>query len=139
MRKTLPIVLTIRSTLTRDGEKELVEESARGMLRLEEGIARLSYTQEADGTKTTTTLTHTQDLVTLTRSGGIRSYTEFCVGTPYTSSYEIPPYTFDLQVTTHRIAGSFSVFGGTLSLVYDSVLGGEVTHVVFTLEGRVPR
>ena len=64
------------------------------------------------------------DRVTVSRRGAIRSVLVFEEGKSYGSIYEIPPYKFDMNVTTKRMKCSLTESGGVIDILYEMNLGG---------------
>ena len=133
MSKVFPIKLTITSRMADDA----VEQTQTGVLQLEGDGGTIAYSEESDGGEILTNIVFTPSRVTIARNGAVRSHMVFEKGAPHTSLYEVPPYAFDMEVTTHTVLVSISIFGGRIHLEYDRLLGGESTRVVFDLLAEI--
>lgn len=133
MSKVFPIKLTITSRMADDA----VEQTQTGVLHLEGDGGTIAYAEESDGGEILTNIVFTPSRVTIARNGAVRSHMVFEEGAPHTSVYEVPPYAFDMEVTTHTVLVSISIFGGRIHLEYDRLLGGESTRVVFDLLAEI--
>ena len=133
MSKVFPIKLTITSRMTDDA----VEQQETGVLHLEGAGGTIAYSEESDGGQILTNIVFTPSRVTIARNGAVRSHMVFETGLAHTSLYEVPPYAFDMTVTTGALSASIGIFGGRIHLEYDRLLGGETTHVVFDLLAEI--
>ena len=133
MSKVLPVTLTIHSRLADD----IVEQSLTGVLHLEAAGGTIAYSEETEGGNILTNIVYTSDRVTIARNGAVRSHMVFEEGKTHTSLYEVPPYAFDMEITTRVVQVGMSIFGGKLHLEYDRLVGGENTCVVFDLTAQI--
>jgi uncharacterized beta-barrel protein YwiB (DUF1934 family) len=133
MSKVFPVKLTITSRMADD----TFEQTLTGVLQLEGMGGTIAYSEESDGGQTLTNIVFSPSRVSIARNGAVRSHMAFEEGTPHTSVYEVPPYAFDMEVTTHTVLVSISIFGGRIHLEYDRLLGGESTRVIFDLLAEI--
>lgn len=128
------IRLTIASEiLDEDGGREINEYTLPGVLRTRDGCHLLSYAETGEGGEVRSELFVAEGRVRLCRTGAIRSKILFSEGNVHRSLYEIPPYRFDMTVTTEKVHCSFSADGGKIDLVYRTVIGGAARRCRLTL------
>ena len=127
------------------GEEEISITTSRGFLRLSEDELRLSYTENQEGGRVGTELRLTQRRgevctacpdstspryrVELSKRGGIESDMVFAEGESSKTLYRIPPYSFDMELTTDRITSTLTKEGGDLRLRYTMRVGGQDRRV----------
>ena len=127
------------------GEEEISITTARGFLRVSEDELRLSYTENQEGGRVSTELrlaerrgevcTACPDSaspryrVELSKRGGIESDMIFVEGESSKTLYRIPPYSFDMELTTDRITSTLTKEGGDLRLRYIMKVGGQDRRV----------
>lgn len=99
----------------------LVSEDVRGVT--------LSYSEDSEGGAVYCDITVAEDAVTVKRSGAIESEFVFSEGLLHTSSYRIPPYSFDAEIYTRKIRKEITRCGGKLSLIYDLKVGGRLSRM----------
>lgn len=107
------------------GEPEIHESTVRGTLSHGEEGYTLSYREVQEGVSIETVIHVADGRVTVCRHGGIESEMQFAEGESHVSRYGIPPYTFDMTLTTQRIRIALDGEGGTLALHYRMILGGQ--------------
>lgn len=107
------------------GEPEIHESTVRGTLTHGEEGYILSYREVQEGVSVETTIRIEGARVTVCRRGGIESEMVFAEGESHVSRYGIPPYAFDMTLTTQRIRLALDDEGGTLALHYRMILGGQ--------------
>ncbi len=129
------IRLLLRSEISDDGsqERELDERSLPGVLRARGGSFLLTYTEAGEGGEVQSELLCTDGKIRLCRRGAIRSEILFSEGGVHRSLYEIPPYRFDMVVTTEGIRYAFDGGAGEIDLIYRTELGGALRHCRLTL------
>lgn len=116
-------VITIAGTQQfADDPPETIELVTQGHYRYEPGYAELSYveTQMTGLEGVLTTFTVEEDrIVTLTRTGKIRSEMRFEIGKPHDSLYDTGFAALLLRVCATRLTVLLNAHGGLLDLEYD--------------------
>lgn len=136
MKKDVKIKLT--SFVEELSPEGLVESSERtdniysATLALRDGIARIEYSERTDGGPLTTVITARGERITLIRHGAIESELVFERNTTHRSIYSMPPYSFDMTVSTMLVKNNI-VENKTLHFVYKMTLGGADKRVTMTL------
>ena len=110
-------------------DSDRTEESAECFIREESGKIILSYSAKNEGSTVYSDITVSDGSVSVKRSGNIESEFVFSEGLLHTSTYKIPPYSFDAEVFTRKIRNNLTRCGGTLSLIYDLKVGGRVSRM----------
>ena len=110
-------------------DSDRTEECAECFIREESGSIMLSYSEKNESGTVYCDITVSADSVTVKRSGDIESEFVFSEGLLHTSTYKIPPYSFDTEIFTRKIRNNFTRLGGTLSLIYDLKVGGRVSRM----------
>ena len=105
-----------------DIEKNIAE--ADGFYRFSEGNIFLSYIEKGDNGVCRTEITSIGGELTVRRGGAIESEMRFMEGESHSSVYSIPPYQFDVTVTTKRIRLDLTDSGGKINLFYNMKIGG---------------
>ncbi len=105
------------------------EQTAECFIRQESDSIILSYSEKNEGGTVYSDITVSPGSVTVKRSGDIESEFVFSEGLLHTSTYRIPPYSFDAEVSTRKIRNNLTRCGGTLSLLYDLKVGGRVSRM----------
>ena len=120
------------------GEREENEEKSIGELSSVEGGGYLiTYSTVAEGIRTQTRLTVTDtERVRLTRDGGVVSEMEFCLKEDYKTVYSVPPYSFDMTISTKRLEVDLSELGGSIRLNYEMTIGGQSRVVRMTVKAE---
>ena len=122
------VKITVNSTVKNEDDPlpEYTSESYLGHIKHteREGVVHVAYKSESEGAVTETRAEIFDDAVRLVRFGAIESNMLFEVGHEHTSVYKIPPFSFDMTLSTERIQNSLSPLGGTLTLKYVMTVGG---------------
>lgn len=121
-------MLSVISSVDGDsrGESERSETTYEGELRLRgEGIL-LTYSETTEGGELKTEISVTDGEVRVRRRGAIRSDMRFREGESATSFYEIPPYSFDMEIYCKRAKISVEEHSGRVDLLYEMKVGGDV-------------
>ena len=129
--ESLNVTVTVTSTVTDEGT---TVSHYDGLLRVEGGIARISYTEEEDGARTSTLITLGAGEVTLVRRGAVTFNTVYRAGYTHRSLYSLGGLKFDAEVLTERLTllpAALPAFDCTYTLT----LGGEARR--FTLSLRL--
>ncbi len=120
-----------------DGDPEISIFTTDGRMRVRDGITEISYTEECEGTVTVCrVILHGGDVL-IRRSGAVECSLSFREGESFSTLYSVPPYSFDMKVSTLRVRNEISERGGELSLVYLMNLGGEDRKVKMKIIARV--
>lgn len=129
------IRLLLRSEISDDesGERECDERSLPGVLRKRGDSILLTYAEDSEGGEIRSELLCTEDRIRLRRRGAIRSEILFSEGVVHRSLYEIPPYRFDMTVTTEGMRYVFDGAAGEIDLVYRTEIGSAPRHCRLTL------
>ena len=107
------------------GEPEINDAVANGEVTLCDGTVTMFYKEKSEDTVTSTKIEVRPDgSVMLRRMGGIVSDMLFIEGEETSTLYQIPPYKFDMTLTTKKIRKSLSDDSGELQLVYSMNVGG---------------
>lgn len=143
MREEIKLTLTVNSVIDNlddaglpDGDPEINIFTTDGTLTLSEMGKRLSFTEEENGEKTTSTLYITDEKITLKKRGAIVSDLTFTEGEDTSSIYRVGPYAFDMTVKTKRIRNSLTAEGGELTLLYSMNVGGQEKNVRMKISAR---
>lgn len=119
-----PLAVTVRIETAIAGE-ETVSARYDGLLRARGEALLLSYTEEAEGVRTSTLLTIEEDKVSLVRRGGVEFSTVYRVGVPHASRYSLGGLSFDALTETVSLTVTRGVCLPRVLCVYDLTLGGE--------------
>lgn len=127
--------LSLSSEITDDesGEREQDTRELVGLFRAREGLCRLTYAEPSEGGEVQSELLLSDGRVRLCRTGALRSDIVFTEGLSHSSLYEIPPYRFDMTVTTERVRVALDGARGDIELCYRTELGGASRHCRLTL------
>ena len=113
-----------------EGEPEINIITVHGTYKTDSVCRELYYTEENEGGKTQCTLVvGANGEITLTRHGAIESIMRFKEGVSTDTVYKIPPYSFDMTISTARIRNSLAERGGELQLIYSMTVGGQSKKV----------
>ena len=111
-------------------EPEITRTTADGEVSENDGALTIFYKEKSEDTVTSTRIELRPDgSVMLRRMGGIVSDMLFLEGKETKTIYQIPPYKFDMTVTTKRIRSSFTDKGGEIQLIYSMNVGGGLKNV----------
>ena len=107
------------------GEPEISSTTANGEVTLDSGTVTMFYKEKNEDTVTSTRIEVREDgSVMLRRMGGIVSDMLFIEGKEMKTLYQIPPYKFDMTLSTKKIRSNLSSDGGELQLIYSMNVGG---------------
>ena len=107
-----------------DGSPEKDELSLTGSIAVDKGATTITYKEEREGSSVLCEITIKKDSVIVRRRGDVSSDMLFSVGKPYKTLYNVPPFSFDMEINTLRIENDFEEFSGSLSLLYEMTVGG---------------
>lgn len=143
MPQEIKLTLTVNSVIDNlddaglpDGDPEINIFTTVGTIAVSERGKRLSFTEEAEGQKTTSTLYVSDDKVVLKKRGDVESDMTFAEGEESKSIYRVGPYTFDMTVKTKRIRTNLAEDGGELSLIYSMNVGGQDKNVRMKISAK---
>lgn len=106
-------------------EPEISSTTANGEVTLDSGTVTMFYKEKNEDTVTSTRIEVREDgSVMLRRMGGIVSDMLFIEGKETKTLYQIPPYKFDMTLSTKKIRKNLSSDGGELQLIYSMNVGG---------------
>lgn len=126
-----PISVTITMTSTVSDEGTTVSRYD-GLLRVEGGVTKISYTEEEDGARTSTLLTIGAGEVALVRRGAVSFDTVYREGYTHRSLYSLGGLRFDAEVATERLTllpAALPAF----DCLYTLTLGGEARRFALSL------
>ena len=132
LRELMPVskevIITVEGFIE-DAEDELAPPektsvTAKGILVARGGIILLNYTEDSEGGKITSSLSVREVSVRLVRSGAVISDFLFSEEVSSRSVYQIPPYSFDVEIYTKKIRSSLSTEGGEVRIFYEMNIGG---------------
>lgn len=127
-----PISVTVRLKTAIRGEDTILS-TYGGLLRVKEGEWQISYTEEAEGARSSTLLTLKEDRITLKKQGASCFSTVFLVGEEHRSLYSVGPLALDAVTRTHSLAVSSSGELPSAAWSYELTLGGETRSFSITL------
>lgn len=107
------------------GEAEKNENTAKGYYHYDGGKVLITYTEQSEGGDIFSEVQLLGSTVRVKRSGAISSSFVFREGERTESLYQIPPYSFDTEITAKKIRVSLDGEGGTLDLHYLMKIGGQ--------------
>ena len=122
-----------------DQEPDVMELVTEGTMEFSDGGWNISYQEsELTGLKgVTTTFRVEPDVVTLTRTGALRSTMEFRVGQAHDSLYQMDFGTLMLTVTTRHLFFDILPEGGCIDMLYDlEIEKAETGHIEYHLDIR---
>lgn len=132
-----PVAVTVKLTTVIEGE-DTVTASYDGLLRVVGDRVTLSYTEEADGARTSTLLSIGESDLMLTRRGAVFFFTVYRVGRPYSSRYSLGGLSFDALTETVSLEILRGAALPAVDCVYDLTLGGEKRRFSLSLR-TLPR
>ena len=119
-----------------DGDIEKDEFSVSGNLTTDAGKTTLSYKEERGDSKVLCEITATANEATVTRRGDVVCDMLFSVGKTHKSIYKVPPFSFDMEISTARIDNTLEKPGGALSLFYNMNVGGAEKRCRMKIERK---
>ena len=122
-----------------DQEPDVMELVTEGTMEFSDGGWNISYQEsELTGLKgVTTTFRVEPDVVTLTRTGALRSTMEFRVGQAHDSLYQMDFGTLMLTVTTRHLFFDILPEGGCIDILYDlEIEKAETGYIEYHLDIR---
>ena len=125
----IPVTVIMTSTVEDEGTTVTKYD---GLLRMADGAARISYTEEDSGARTSTLLTIGRGEVTLVRRGAVSFSTVYRAGHTERSLYSLGGLSFDAEVATERLIllpAALPAF----DCAYTLTLGGEARRFALSL------
>ena len=116
-----------------DGESEKSTGLFDGVYRFAPDGAHITYKENTDGGLCESEILVFSDSVSVKRRGAIISNLYFKEGETNASLYQIPPYSFDAEVTAKRVDIDLNSFGGKINLVYNMKIGGAEKSAIMRI------
>ena len=116
-----------------DGESEKSTGLFDGVYRFAPDGAHITYKENTDGGLCESEILVFSDSVSVKRRGAIISNLYFKEGETSASLYQIPPYSFDAEVTAKRVDIDLNSFGGKINLVYNMKIGGAEKSAIMRI------
>ncbi|MBQ9070118.1 MAG: DUF1934 domain-containing protein [Clostridia bacterium] len=107
-----------------EGDTEVSELSVLGTMKINGDGISLSYNENTESGELHSYILADEGRVTVMRNGAIVSTLRFSEGEVYNTVYELPPYKFDISVTTKKIRNTLTESGGALDIIYEMNVGG---------------
>ena len=128
--ESLNVSITITATVSDEGT---TVSKYDGLLRVEGGASRISYTEEDEGgARTSTLLTIGGGEVSLVRRGAVSFSTVYREGYTHKSLYSLAGLSFDAEVATERLTVLPSALPA-FDCLYTLTLGGEARRFALSL------
>ena len=108
-----------------DGEPEINLFTTKALFEFKEDRYEIKYDEKSEEYTTHCSLTIDKNHVILSRKGAVECDIVFEEGNTYNCLYRVPPYAFDMIVTTAKIRNGLSDSGGELRLIYSMNIGGQ--------------
>ena len=131
--KIQSIIDNLDATGLADGESEKAESLFDGVYRYTGDGAHITYKENTDGGSCDSEILVFSDGVTVRRRGAIISELYFKDGETHASIYQIPPYSFDAEVTAKRVTVELEPVGGRINLVYNMKIGGAEKSAIMRI------
>ncbi len=128
------VLITQHSCITdENGETDEIKTEASGVLRKSAASLTLTYSERCEEGTTLCRVRIAGDTVTVERRGAILSELRFRTGETHRSLYRIPPYSFDMELTTHALSVKEEAGCLTVSVTYTATVGGASQKTRFCL------
>ena len=128
------VIESLDDTGTPEGEPEINITTHRANMRRDGDILHLSYKEEQEGVDISCHITVYPDgKVSLSRRGGIISDILFSEGEECSTVYTIPPYRFDMTVSTLRVELSMCGAPIRIRIIYTMNIGGQRRRTSLTV------
>lgn len=137
MSDFLKAEITVRSVIDEIGEDGFPTGEPEITLITEEGViasrgdfTALEYTERGEGGEVQCRLILKPDgSIHLSRSGAVECRLDFAEGKTVKTLYRVPPYSFDMTLTTQKIRKAVRERDGEIALFYTMNVGGRDTKV----------
>ena len=107
-----------------DGDAEISDSTYDGVMKTIRDEISLSYKESGEGGEIFSDIQKRDDTVTVSRRGAIESTLHFSKDEVFKTLYSIPPYKFDMTVTTLRLRSDISSLGAEIDILYMMEVGG---------------
>jgi uncharacterized beta-barrel protein YwiB (DUF1934 family) len=107
-----------------EGDSEINDSIHSGVMKISDGEISVSYKESGEGGEVLSNILQRDGAVTVCRHGAIDSTLHFSKDGVFNTLYSIPPYKFDMTVTTLRIRADLSEYGGDIDILYLMDVGG---------------
>ena len=107
-----------------DGASEKDELCVTGSKKTEKGVTTLSYEEKREDSSVLCEIEITEDKVKVKRRGDVSCDMLFSLEKKHKTIYNVPPFSFDMEISTVRIENTLGEDGGILTLLYDMTVGG---------------
>lgn len=135
---THSVIDNLTETGLADGDPEIYITTQPAELRAAGDILHLTYTESEGEARTDCHLTLYPDgKVSLSRRGAVVCDILFDEEEVCNTLYSIPPYKFDMTVSTRRIRSTLTPSGGEVQLLYSMNVGGQDKSVRMKLTVKV--
>ncbi len=118
-----------------EGDEEVTETHPDGFYTVKDDEIKINYREDTEGGAVYTDIVVKSNGITVTRKGALLSEMHFEEGKTDKSTYEIPPYKFDVEIFTKKIRNNLKEDGGKLHIHYLMTIGGAKKRVVMKIEG----
>lgn len=119
-----------------DGDPEINIFTVDGIYNHLDDVTEMLYTEKNEDNITVCTLRIEKGDVALSRRGAVECRIMFSEGATCKTLYQVPPYSFDMSVSTLKIRNSLSATGGELQLIYNMNIGGQDKKVRMKINVR---
>ena len=143
MTENIKLTLTVNSVIDNlddaglsDGDPEINIFTTGGTLTVSDRGMKLSFCEESEEQKTTSTLYMTAEKIILQKRGAIESDITFREGEESSSIYKVGPYAFDMTVKAKKIRNSLTQAGGDIQLIYSMNVGGQEKNVRMKISAK---
>ena len=119
-----------------EGTPEVTEADLSGFVEEGADVIAISCSEKNEGGEVSSTVEISSGEVTVKRRGAIESVMFFSKEIPYKTVYNLPPYSFDMEIVTKKI--EISEREGTLSLllIYKMTVGGADRLCRMSIEAK---
>ena len=132
--------VTVRETsrvTASDGDITELTSLSPGCLRESADGLLLTYTDTTEGGKVFNRIEIKDDSVSVRRTGAVSMALTFCVGQSERTVYGVPPFTFDMTVTTESLKVRREESGVRIGLRFRSTVGGAPQSTELVISARI--
>ena len=132
--------VTVRETsrvTASDGDVTELTSLSPGCLRESADGLLLTYTDTTEGGKVFNRIEIKDDSVSVRRTGAVSMALTFCVGQSERTVYGVPPFTFDMTVTTESLKVRREESGVRIGLRFRSTVGGAPQSTELVISARI--
>lgn len=116
-----------------EGEPEISRTERCAKMTVRDSDTFISYEEESENGKIFSDIRIGKTSVTVSRRGALESVLLFADGEEFNTVYSVPPYKFDMRVTTLRLRSSVDKDGGELDVLYTMSIGGAAKKCRMTI------